>query len=390
MRRRIGTAKNIRLSCRCWSFRATGELRAVHYLRDQRRFDLHQVSASAGRQHFTAAIPFVRASAFAPLVSLLNGIGAPVDRWFRRAHISTMLMSDPEALVPLFPIYRFIELAVRHEHLEDLGRVAGQRSSAFELGAFGHALTGASSVYEYVQTGIRLIGELSRGTRLWLSTEDDMLRINQHLAGPPGLGRCIADVYTLTLTISMLRRFIGPAWSPGEVRLMAGDEGLLGDRDVLGDASLVIGQRHSSFSIARPLMNLPVRRENAGVLSGNETSRGPVRPMPSDFTTSTRQLIESLLPEQCPGIQIAAEAAGMSARTFQRRLAAAGLSFTDLATDCRIRLARDMLAASDIPVAEIAATLGYTDASNFSRAFRRQTGISPVAFRRSQSMGGIP
>jgi AraC-like DNA-binding protein len=358
----------------------------VYSLRDQRRIDPQQVSASTARQHSGPAIPFVRASAFTPLVGFLNGMGAPVDRWLHRAHISTLLISDPEALVPLFPVYRFIELAARHEHLEDLGRLAGQDSSAFDLGAFGHALTGASNVHEYVCMGIRLIGELSRGTRLWLSSEDDMLRINQHLAGPPGLGRCIADVYTLTLTISMLRRFIGPAWSPGEVRLMAGDEGLWGDRDILGDASLIIGQRHSSFTIARSVMNLPVRRDNAGVIPGNAASRGAARLMPSDFTTSTRQLVECLLQEQCPGIQIAAEAAGMSSRTFQRRLGEAGLSFTGLVTECRLRLAREWLAVSEIPVAEIAATLGYNDASNFSRAFRRQTGRAPVAFRRS-SMG---
>lgn len=362
----------------------------VYASHDYRGCDRRQASAPVGRQHFAAAIPFVRASAFAPLVGLLEDMGAPVDRWLRRTHIPTLLISDPEALVPLFPIYRFIELAARHEHLEDLGRLAGQRASAFELGAFGNALSGASRVYDYVRTGIRLVGELSRGTRLWLSTEDDMLRINQHLAGPPGLGRCTADVYTLTLTISMLRRFVGPAWSPGEVRLMAGDEGLLGDSDVLGDAPVVIGQRHSSFTVACSLMNLPVRREHTGVSPGIEASRGPVRLMPTDFTTSTRQLIESLLPEQCPGIQTVAEAAGMSSRTFQRRLGESGVSFTGLVTDCRIRFAKERLATSDIPVAEIAATLGYTDASNFARAFRRQTGMSPMAFRHSKAMGGIP
>jgi len=361
----------------------------VYSSHDHRRCDPQQVSASVGRQHVAAAIPFVRASAFAPLVSLLDSMGAPVDRWLRRTHISSLLICDPEALVPLFPIYRFIELAARHEHLEDLGRLAGQRASAFELGAFGNALSGASRVYDYVQTGIRLIGELSRGTRLWLSIEDDMLRINQHLAGPPGFGRCIADVYTLTMTISMLRRFLGPAWSPGEVRLMAGNGGLLGSSDVLGDAPVVIGQRHSSFTIACSLMNLPVQRDNASLSSGIKTTRGPGRVMPADFTTSIRQLIESLLPEQCPVIQTVAEAAGMSSRTFQRRLGESGVSFTGLVTDCRIRFAKEWLAASDIPVAEIAATLGYTDASNFARAFRRQTGMSPLAFRHGEPMGGM-
>jgi AraC-like DNA-binding protein len=170
---------------------------------------------------------------------------------------------------------------------------------------------------------------------------------------------------------------------------MAGDEGLLGNSDVLGDAPVVIGQRHSSFTIACSLMNLPVQRDNVSLSSGIETTRGPGRLMPADFTTSTRQLIESLLPEQCPVIQTVAEAAGMSSRTFQRRLGESGVSFTGLVTDCRIRFAKEWLAASDIPVAEIAATLGYTDASNFARAFRRQIGMSPLAFRHGEPMSAM-
>jgi len=41
----------------------------------------------------------------------------------------------------------------------------------------------------------------------------------------------------------------------------------------------------------------------------------------------------------------------------------------------------DWLDRSDKPVTEIALALGYTDASNFARAFRRHTGLSPRAYR---------
>lgn len=62
-----------------------------------------------------------------------------------------MLLHDPEGLVPLYPVYRFIELAAQKEHLQDLGMIVGQRSSVFELGAYGTALQGAPTVHEYLQ-----------------------------------------------------------------------------------------------------------------------------------------------------------------------------------------------------------------------------------------------
>lgn len=342
---------------------------------------------TAAKLHVGAPIPFARTSAFAPFVSFLDTIGAPTERLLNQAHIPPMLLNDPEALVPLFPVYRFIELAVCNEHLDDLGIVVGQQASAFELGAFGQMLKGASNVYEYLQTGIRLIGALSRGTRFWLSTDGDVVRVNQYLTGPSSLGRCVADVYTLAITVSMLRRFIGPAWSPGEVRLLVGDEALLGDRNVLGEAALITSQRHSSFTISRSLMKLPVPGGGAGWAQSKDISQGEGQSMPVDLLASAEQLIVSLLGDGYPSVEAAAEAICMSPRTLQRRLADSGVTYSSLVASSRIRLARDWLTTPDIPITDIAAMLGYKEASNFSRAFRRQTGMSPQAYRHSQAPG---
>lgn len=291
-------------------------------------------------------------------------------------------MHDLEALIPTAAGYRFIELAARQERIEDLGVVVGQRASAFELGVYGAALRQTSSVVEYLHVGVRLISQHSSGTRLWLTSEDASIRVNQHVKGPPSLGRCIADLYTLTLTINMLRRFIGPAWDPDEVRLLAGDERLLGDRAFFGDALLIVGQRHTSLTVQRALLQLPVSPPGtrAPPDCGNSTTVG--RPMPNDFRTSAEELILGLLGDGYPSIQAAAEAAGMRPRTMQRRLADVGLTYKGLVSASRLRLAKAWLAESDLPISEIAARLGYSEAANFTRAFRRETGLPPAAYRR--------
>ena len=48
--------------------------------------------------------------------------------------------------------------------------------------------------------------------------------------------------------------------------------------------------------------------------------------------------------------------------------------------EARQRLAIDWLENTDKPVGEIAFDLGYTDSSNFSRAFRREVGLTPQAW----------
>ncbi len=59
-------------------------------------------------------------------------------------------------------------------------------------------------------------------------------------------------------------------------------------------------------------------------------------------------------------------------------------SAIDLLQDRRIFEARKMLAETRLPVGRIGASIGFTSAAYFTRAFQHRTGFSPSAFRRSQ------
>jgi len=79
----------------------------------------------------------------------------------------------------------------------------------------------------------------------------------------------------------------------------------------------------------------------------------------------------------------AASALQLPPHTLARRLAAEGIDFRELSNEVRMRRAAEMLAASDVPIATVAARLGYMHASNFSGAFRARNGVSPRQYRQS-------
>lgn len=53
---------------------------------------------------------------------------------------------------------------------------------------------------------------------------------------------------------------------------------------------------------------------------------------------------------------------------------------------CRLSLARELLLADDLPVAEVAARCGFGDVSNFIRIFRTHTGCTPAAYRKGRGL----
>lgn len=102
----------------------------------------------------------------------------------------------------------------------------------------------------------------------------------------------------------------------------------------------------------------------------------------SAIVSKTREVIMRD-PSTFLSVEEAAEAVALPPRTLQRHLARSGISFGSLQADVRSALAQDLLSNSDLTVEEIAARLGYSEPSNFRRAFRSWLHVTPMAYRRA-------
>ena len=88
-----------------------------------------------------------------------------------------------------------------------------------------------------------------------------------------------------------------------------------------------------------------------------------------------------------PGVQAMARELNMSPRTLFRRLSEEGVSYQQLLDETRQEMAEWYLRKTREPIERIAELLGYADASNFSRTFRRWFGVPPGAFRKGRRGG---
>ena len=77
----------------------------------------------------------------------------------------------------------------------------------------------------------------------------------------------------------------------------------------------------------------------------------------------------------------AADAMNMSERTLARHLQQEGNSFANLKQEVSINHAKVMLAKTNYPISRIADMCGYNTDSNFSRAFKNVTGLTPKQYR---------
>jgi AraC-like DNA-binding protein len=74
----------------------------------------------------------------------------------------------------------------------------------------------------------------------------------------------------------------------------------------------------------------------------------------------------------------------MSTRNLNRKLKSENTSFKALLLDIRYELANQYINDASLTLTEISYMLGFSEVSSFSRAYRRWSGQSPSAARRTQ------
>ncbi len=265
----------------------------------------------------------------------------------------------------------------------ELGLLAGRRHHFSVFGMWGFAMISSSTLRSAIQVGLRFI-DLTHTFLRW------------HFVGRTGAPRlCLEEPSDL----GPARRFLIERDVTAAVTLL---EDLLGHRRGLVRLSLPYDRpayRQSYSEIfgcelefgadsaealiapdaldATPLQANPtaaaLAEQQCNELASQMTGRG----------STTRAVRQELLavPGEFPPLADVARRLHVSERGLRRRLAAEETSFRMLLDQVRETLARAYLRDTRLQIEEIAERLGYSDAANFTHAFRRWTGSAPGRFR---------
>jgi AraC family transcriptional regulator len=129
-----------------------------------------------------------------------------------------------------------------------------------------------------------------------------------------------------------------------------------------------------------------VMRKRATSVRAEQSDSGTCRP-PQAFMR-VREHVDANLDSRL-NVDALARIVGMSTSQFSRSFRkAVGLPPHTYVVRCRVMRARELLATTQLPLIEIALTIGFSDQAHFSRRFHEYTGVPPGVFRRLT--GSVP
>jgi AraC-like DNA-binding protein len=186
---------------------------------------------------------------------------------------------------------------------------------------------------------------------------------------------------------TIIREFAGRNWFPKQIAFQYWP--------LVGAPSLYFPNTRLLFDKTKSWIELPsgllwVGKQSSSHLAGFEPMR--LRQLARKDATAFTYALKRKLRENgsggYPDVEQAAEIMGTSARTLQRALSGAGVTYSKLVEYARFEAAAEMLTNPNLKIIDIANNVGYRDPSHFSRAFRRISGLSPREFRLARLGGG--
>ncbi|MBK1872436.1 MULTISPECIES: AraC family transcriptional regulator [unclassified Marinobacter] len=150
------------------------------------------------------------------------------------------------------------------------------------------------------------------------------------------------------------------------------------------------GSQEDALVIPQGMLSAPIRfSDDQLAASSRAQCEDALKQLTEDagFGCRVRRVIETSYPFP-PKLARVAATLFVSERTLKRRLQEENASFQNLVDQVRLERARELLTGTSMNLNQIADVLGYADAANFTRAFKRWTGSSPSRYRDAEEKPG--
>lgn len=317
------------------------------------------------------------------LAELLNTIGVDERALLLRVGLDPARLKSTDLRVSQSQASEFVTRAIIESGEPGLGIMLARELKLPLHGALGTAVMSSRSLDEALELMTRYL--TLRAPHLTVSRRQEGNNVLFNVSCGIDLGPLHGFIMDAMLfgCVSMGAQLTGTA-VPGSAILRRGAEPGYFQRFRQHIAVPVrYESREDALVIPRTQLSMPVRFSDAQLAASSRAQcEEALKQLTEDagFACRVRRVIETSHPFP-PKLARVAATLFVSERTLKRRLQEENASFQNLVDHVRLERAGELLKNTGMNLSQIADVLGYADAANFTRAFKRWTGTSPSHYR---------
>ncbi|MDW3095038.1 MAG: AraC family transcriptional regulator [Gammaproteobacteria bacterium] len=318
----------------------------------------------------------VQAGFIKPIFEGVNDAGANLSNLLISSSLNKFNLENSENYVPVHSMYSFFDELNRQEGIADVLDQFSNYIHLARLSQLGKMIAYRPNVYSAIQLAVKYDGVIATNEQAGFEINGIKSKYWQRFTDSQSNGREQADFISFALALKGFQLAAGNDWAPLEIHLQSNTSPNL---DVLLPSSshtkILLGQTATAIVFPTSMLTMPM----LGLAVHSEL----VEEFPKFKTYASKidNLLSSLEPNLIADLNLIAQITETPVRTMQRRLSEEGTSISKVIDQWRFIKAIQLLENAELRVKDIYEQLGYANAPNFMRAFRRWTGVTPMSYR---------
>ncbi len=323
----------------------------------------------------------VRSAALTHFAELAAACGLDPSALAAGVGLQPRCLSDPDLKIPAHLVGRLLETAAAQAHEPAFGLRLAESRRLSNLGPLALLVRDEPTLRRALEALMLHIHVHNEAVAVHVAEHAGLVVIRTELTAEGGGSHRQATELVVGVTFRVLQIFMGSNWRPRLVCFThAAPPSLAVHRRVLGPA---VEFGHEFNGIVCNAADLDAPNPGADPVLARYSRRllGPTLARSARHADRVRQLIVLLLPRGLCRVEVVAQHLGVDRRTVHRKLAGEGTSFSALLEAERRALATRYVEGAGRPLTEVAALLGFTAPSAFSRWYKTSFGASAAQRR---------
>lgn len=318
-------------------------------------------------------IPELLRSLHCDPMPVLNNIG-----------IDPLLFNDSSATVSFSKACMLMDACSQASGAPHFGLLMGERFTLPLLGVVEQLMCYSNTVHEAILQLIRHQQINDRGAVVYLieyNHDEVALGYSVFTNKLPGLTQLFD--YSMSNAYTILQHLCGAAWRPKRVTFAHSAPQNLTPYQNQFNAPLYFDATRTEIVFSRHWLDALLKSaNNTQRMLSERIAFGLENDNEEVFVQTVRRTIQTMLLSGDASAAQVCKQLRIHERILRRRLQKEGTSIKWLKTKIRFNLACQLLGTTKLSLSEIAAHLGYSDATAFSRAFQQQANIAPATWRK--------
>ena len=317
------------------------------------------------------------------IVHEMEKLGVEQQDILSNTGIAPDVMSNPNVHVTFQQTFDFIRGLNKLTDRQGIGLYLGSRENIGTCGLMGYAMSCAPNVGRALEIATLYLKTSPTLADISMSVEGQELCFTVVPIVPAGDILPFVIEEMLSATLRLFHLISGTNWTPAKVSLSYDDPGYKDVYKSTFNCPIEFGAANNTMTCPASVMGFPT-------LQGNPVAEAVAIKLCEQYLQEhgqvndvvqnvRRELLSS--PGKFPNEETVSNKLQIHPRVLRRQLRLQSTSFQKIFDSVREQLALEYLQHTGMPIEAIAELVGFSDASNFRRAFKRWTNNTPSEIR---------